>query len=1164
MLGEKKLPLLTQLAAVVVIVILGCLLVKVAGDLIGDLGIVATTLAMMIILCLIGIVGQLGAIIQFVLLCLLLCCPPQQRPIFQKQLDDYYVHYGLDLKGGSELLYQINPEEIDPSRSVEDVVSETINVISQRIFDRQIEMHPGQKKDGAEKRRVVVREPRIQRQGDNRILIQLPGLETVETEMVKKKIQTLGNLEFRLVASKKIGAAVDEEKERKEYERYSKNAQRMERYQRRLKQKGYKWFLPREEKDKPRLLWIKDGYDFTGKKFRNFYRTTDYSSGRRVVGFELKHEYHGYFGDFTEKYKKEFLAIVFNNRVVEAPEISTRIDGYGIMVGFKPQEIKSLLDVLKSGSLEVQPELLNEQTIGPSLGEDAIRIGITAGIIGLILVMIFMVFYYLGAGIIANIALVMNIIIVFAILVIWGETLTLPGIAGIILTMGMAVDANIIIFERIREEKYKRQEIIKHEKGKDASYDEEYTRQDLQEVISKGYQQAFSTILDANVTTLITALILYFVGSGPVRGFAFTLGWGIAASFFTAILVTRLLFTVLIEGRVFKKIVMLEWIKEPNIQFARNMRLCGIGSLILITIGASLFFYRGEANYGLDLKGGILAHISLQKPLTSEAVRARLKDKFSVEVQHIETAAGEKSKGWYEFSIRLPNLHQEAIDKIKGELTTVANSMRTKKAALKDFSSMLIRAREDDKIAAKNLRELESKNGSKSEIEDVKSEIKRAKNVIRETRSRIRDLEIEVDKLKQRRSELMAEKNRLAGIEELRREIEKRFQSELSPQPFGDLKLGEGRYSLYHVIPVHMRTPVSGKFMMQTLEKNGLFREVHVGSREFQATAKLDKAPVDAQKELTALLKRKLDVISRIQPAAVKVEPLQNNSYRLTLTFAQPMPRYAIDRALEKCEWQSYTLAASQDGKDTLRDFSLFVRLPTEMMVHPLKELQKVIPEKMRAAFSETQFNGETVYFSNPFQQFTQISGLVAKAQKAKAYQAIVLALVLILLYIAFRFPNGFIYGSGAVVALAHDVLIALGAIAVFGMLGVVNVEINLPVIAALLTIVGYSLNDTIVIFDRLRENQRKHEKELWERYPQSRIDREFNLGLNQTLSRTLLTSLTTLIVLVAIFVLNFGKGSVMEGFSFTLIVGVIVGTYSSLFVASSLVLAVEKKGRPE
>ena len=200
--------------------------------------------------------------------------------------------------------------------------------------------------------------------------------------------------------------------------------------------------------------------------------------------------------------------------------------------------------------------------------------------------------------------------------------------------------------------------------------------------------------------------------------------------------------------------------------------------------------------------------------------------------------------------------------------------------------------------------------------------------------------------------------------------------------------------------------------------------------------------------------------------------------------------------------------------------------------------------------------------FRSPFPRFEQISGLVAKDQKSKAYQSIFLSLFLILLYIAFRFPNGFIFGLGGIIALAHDVAITLGAIAFFNEIGLVNVEIDLTVIAAILTLVGYSINDTIVVFDRLRENIKKFDKDLWDRFPKSRVSQEYNISLNQTLSRTVFTSLTTILVLIPIFVLNFGKGSALEGFSFSLIIGVIVGTYSSLMIATAFVLLNERKNR--
>lgn len=1063
---------------------------------------------------------------------LLMCCPAEKRPFLTEQLQNYKVHYGLDLQGGSELVYQVDPKEIDATRSVNDVISDTIGIISQRIFESNI-----------------VKDPRIQQEGEDRIIIQLPGLNQAETNNIKREIERLGNLEFRLVASKNMGEEIDETTERSKYEEAMHSGEkRLAYYQKRLLEKGYRWFAPRNEKEQPYLLWVKDGYDFTGKKFRNFFKSNH--EARVAIGFELKEEYKAYFGNFTGKYKNERLAIVFNNKVVAAPTISSRIEGNGVMVGFGLDELTELMKVLRSGSLEIQPELLNENTIGPSLGEDSIRLGIFAGLLGLLLVVVFILFFYRGCGLIANLALTMNIILVGTILVIWGETLTLPGIAGLILTVGMSIDANVLIFERMREEKAKMLTM----KGDNAKH---FEKSELLDIIAHGYDSAFTSIFDANVTTLLTAIILYVFGSGSIQGFAFTLGWGIIASFFTAIVVTRVLMTFAVRIGLMRSFSMLTWLKNPRIPFTKFMYAISAVSMIIVIIGVGIFVKRGDANYGLELKGGILAQMSLEKPLQSEQVRERLAKSFpALEVQHMETEEGSTEKGWYEFSVRLPNMNQNQIDIINKKLEEVATKIREKNSAIKQITSELTRLEEAQRYDKKTLRSLKAKNASKEELDEVQGRIEHNGKTQSERKEILSLLSKEVETLQNDRVNLTQDKNTLAGIETLRKKIEEQFATELAPTPFGTVTMGTGKFSSNYVVPVRFKTPISSEFALKTLAPyKDIFPIAEIGSQKFAVS--VEQAEALAVEETKTLLQKQLDIASRIEASDITVKDKV-----VTITFAEAMPVSAVQKAVDKCGWAKSSIKVLDGDNTELRNFAFFLTLATEKAGLEFNDRVKLIEERLRTAFHQAEYNGKTVYFSDPFPRFTQISGLVAKAQKAKAFRAILLSLFVLLCYIGIRFPNGWSYGLGAVLALAHDVLFALGIIAIFGFLGTINLEINLTSIAALLTLVGYSLNDTIVIYDRLRENKKSVDAELWERMSFKAICEQFNKALNQTLGRTLLTSITTLLVLVCMFVFNYGKGSVLECFSFILMVGVIVGTYSSVFIATAIVLLFEKRNR--
>ncbi len=256
-----------------------------------------------------------------------------------------------------------------------------------------------------------------------------------------------------------------------------------------------------------------------------------FNDGRPVVSFRFDAAGGARFGDMTSKNAGRRLAIVLDGEVISAPRINEPIlGGNGIITGqFSVQEANDLSLLLRAGALPAPMQILEERSVGPGLGQDSVEAGEIAAVLGLVFVIAFMVISYGRFGIYADIALLMNLILVLAVMSVLQATLTLPGIAGIVLTVGMAVDANVLIFERIREERNNGRTIIN--------------------AIDAGYRSAMSTILDANLTTLIAALVLFSFGSGPIKGFAVTLAIGIITSMFSAIWVTRLLISVWVKRR---------------------------------------------------------------------------------------------------------------------------------------------------------------------------------------------------------------------------------------------------------------------------------------------------------------------------------------------------------------------------------------------------------------------------------------------------------------------------------------------------------------------------------------------------------------------------------------------------------------------------------------
>ncbi|WP_212525825.1 protein translocase subunit SecD [Actibacterium sp. MT2.3-13A] len=348
---------------------------------------------------------------------------------------------------------------------------------------------------------VGTREPTIQRQGENRILIQVPGIGSAEE--LKALIGTTARLTFHPV----VGRTTDPDQ--------SPGARNV--LYPAMDQEGVYYILEQTPV-------------VTGEELTDAQPAFD-QNGRPAVNFRFNPAGARKFGTYTAENVGSPFAIVLDEEVISAPVINEAIPGgSGIITGsFSVQESTDLAVLLRAGALPAELTFLEERTIGPELGADSIEAGKIACVVAFAAVLIFMALSYGWFGVIANVALVINVGLIFGLLSLIGGTLTLPGIAGIVLTIGMAVDANVLIFERIREE-------LKSAKGPARAID-------------LGYEKALSAILDANITTFITAVILFMLGSGPVRGFAITLGLGILTSVFTAIYVTRLMIVVWLDRR---------------------------------------------------------------------------------------------------------------------------------------------------------------------------------------------------------------------------------------------------------------------------------------------------------------------------------------------------------------------------------------------------------------------------------------------------------------------------------------------------------------------------------------------------------------------------------------------------------------------------------------
>jgi preprotein translocase subunit SecD len=342
----------------------------------------------------------------------------------------------------------------------------------------------------------------VTRQGQDRILVQIPGMSRVPDIF-----RQTGHLEFKIVQD----SALTEELLRSQHPDGLPPGTTI---------------VPQLEKQTNRVLAVfllPGAADMRGDQLEDARVTFSQTRNERQVSFTWTADGGRQFGALTEKSIGQQLAIVIDGNVISAPVIQSRISRQGVITGnFTTEEASDLAVVLRSGALPIPTRIEEERTIGPALGADSIRSGSIASVIALALVVVFMAFYYRVSGLYAAVALAVNVLLLLALLSVFEATLTMPGIAGLILTMGMAVDANVLIFERIREELR--------------------SGRTPRNAIATGFARALWTILDSNITTFITAVVLFQYGTGPIKGFAVTLMVGILTSVFTALVVTRALY----------------------------------------------------------------------------------------------------------------------------------------------------------------------------------------------------------------------------------------------------------------------------------------------------------------------------------------------------------------------------------------------------------------------------------------------------------------------------------------------------------------------------------------------------------------------------------------------------------------------------------------------
>lgn len=517
------------------------------------------------------------------------------------------VRLGIDLKGGTsfrlgmdmDYLRQkeeaalaaagtnataLNPVEFSYKR--EAAMSQAVEVLRRRVDS------------------LGVAEPVIQPVGEDQIIVQLPGLSAAEMDSARQQIQRAAFLEFRLVHERSAELLRDGLIE-PGYERMTQVS---------VNKQGQK-IATELLVSKRRAAGVIDGrrVELTGQHVSQARVDRAEFTGQPEIVFRLNGEGAQLFGQITSENIGREMAIILDGRLQSAPTIQDAIlGGNGVIHGnYTEKEAFDLSSVLQN-PLQAPLKLLSESRVDPTLGADTIASGVRAALAGLIFVSVFMLVYYLLGGLIANAALVLNIIILLGVMSQIDATLTLPGIAGIVLTVGMAVDANVLIFERMREELAA---------GKS-----------LRGAINAGYERAFVTILDSNLTTLIASIVLIVMGTGPIKGFGYTLTIGIGVSMFTALVFTRLVFDLLLDRGLLKRLKMLSFIGATRVDFLKLARPAFILAWLIILSGLSYgVLGRGGDAVNHEFKGGVEVTFSFRERPDQEQVSASVRQAIGSE-----------------------------------------------------------------------------------------------------------------------------------------------------------------------------------------------------------------------------------------------------------------------------------------------------------------------------------------------------------------------------------------------------------------------------------------------------------------------------------------------------------------------------------------------------
>lgn len=969
------------------------------------------------------------------------------------------LKYGPDLSGGITLIYELQDTsaaaQADTKVQGKDASGQSFSEKSQIV--RQLIGALGERVDPSGTKEVSIRE-----YGPDQIEIIIPKASQEELDFIERRIYTAGALEFRITAAPGFS-------ENAEIIELAKSLPPSINEVMMGGRKVAEWMPYNEEEFGPAdapdprivkrmagkvpqaLVLTNDGYDVTGNYLSQSSAGID-ETGQPQVNFVFNDQGAFRFGQLTSEHlpnpsgQKYSLGIILDKKLLTAPSINSKITSQGRITGINSKkEVDFVVGILNAGSLpaSLNKDPISRETVSPTLGAETVERSKVAMLLCMAISFIFLLGYYRFAGIVACIALAVNLLLTLGVMVLFHAAFTLPGLAGLVLSVGMSVDANVLIYERMREER-----------KRGAA---------LRMAIRNGYDRALSAIIDSNLTNLITAVVIYRIAPDNVKGFGVTLIIGTVTSMFAAVFLTRIIFDVAERLGKIKDLKMTEAIGETHFDFMGKRPLAFGGSLLLMILGLVALAQRGADLLNIDFTGG-----------SSVTMVLRDQDKMT-------------------FS--------EVMDAL------AATDLKDKNLSIVEVGTT----------------------GTRFTISTVESDVDAVQKTLQEKfGDKLKTYHVEatnVTPISEQARHIPTRRRVAARLVNFQKEEAEAEHTETVDTKTDDAKAADDKAT---------QTPADESTTTST--ESGTEKAAETPAAPVEPASVPTEGENNKSEDTTSSNVKAGSIFAGGTQAQLKFGQAGDVDTGVNFETVEHMLREALEaKGHDSIPFEISSLEYVQGSARRFAEWDVKLALSVD-------ESQKVFSQL------EQSMNSKPI-----FPLANKIGGRVADDLRTKAIASTIVSCIGIMAYIWFRF-HSWTYGLAALIAVVHDVIITIGLFVLCGWvveftpglakaLMIEKFQIGLTEVAAFLTLIGYSLNDTIVVFDRIREVKGKS--------PRLTSDM-VNLSVNQTLSRTLLTSATTILSVILLYVMG-GEG--LHAFSFVLAVGIIVGTFSSIFIASPVLL---------